>query len=86
HISDQRQPSDANRIPDPQDILGSVLVQSGQLVPASYEPNHVAYRLVTEAGLMQLPGELQERLSEACERVYQLEKEAALAEEGAEGQ
>ncbi|KWU41087.1 hypothetical protein RHOSPDRAFT_11628, partial [Rhodotorula sp. JG-1b] len=77
HIADQRQPSDANRIPDPQDILGSVLVQSGQLVPASYEPNHVAYRLVTEAGLLQLPGELQERLREACERVYELEKEAA---------
>lgn len=84
HIADQRQPSDANRIPDPQDILGSVLVQSGQLVPTSYEPNHVAYRLVTEAGLLQLPGELQERLREACERVYELEKEAALAD--ADGQ
>lgn len=80
HIADQRQPSDANRIPDPQDILGSVLVQSGQLVPASYEPNHVAYRLVTEAGLLQLPGGLQDKLREACERVYELEKEAAVAE------
>lgn len=86
HIADQRRPSDANRIPDPQDILGSVLVQSGHLVPTSYEPNHVAYRLVTEAGLLQLPGGLHERLREACERVYELEREAALADEAAQGQ
>ncbi|GAA5880460.1 hypothetical protein JCM3774_005200 [Rhodotorula dairenensis] len=77
HIADQRQPSDANRIPDPQDILGSVLVQAQRLVPESYEPNHVAYRLVTEAGLVQLPGDLHVRLKEACERVFELEKEAA---------
>lgn len=83
HISDQRQPADANRIADPQDILGSVLVQNSHLVPDSYEPNHVAYRLVTEAGLMRLPGGLGERLREACERVWELEREAA-AEEAAE--
>ncbi|GAA5990863.1 hypothetical protein JCM10908_000053 [Rhodotorula pacifica] len=86
HIADQRQPADVNRIPDPQDILGSVLVQSGSLVPSSYEPNAVAYRLVTEAGLMQLPGGLAQRLREACERVWELEKEAAAQEEQEQGQ
>lgn len=37
---------------------------------------------MTEAGLMRLPGGLGERLREACERVWELEREAA-AEEAA---
>lgn len=82
HIADERSPADANRIGDPSDILGSVLVQSGKVVGSTYEPNHVAYRLVTEeGGLMRLPQGLQEKLVEACKRVRAIEEEAAREEQ-----
>ncbi|BGP31694.1 hypothetical protein JCM10296v2_003468 [Rhodotorula toruloides] len=82
HIADERSPADANRIGDPSDILGSVLVQSGKVVGSTYEPNHVAYRLVTEeGGLMRLPQGLQEKLVEACKRVRVIEEEAAREEQ-----
>ncbi|GAA6020822.1 hypothetical protein JCM10207_001668 [Rhodosporidiobolus poonsookiae] len=80
HITDFRSSPDANRAPHPQDVLASVLVQSGKLVPQSYEPNSVAYRLVSEDGLMQLGEGLMARLVEACEKVRRVEEEVARGE------
>jgi hypothetical protein len=44
------------RIPDPQDIFGSVLLKEGVIVLGSYErmPSH---RVVSSAGLFELPSE-----------------------------
>ncbi|GAA6047001.1 hypothetical protein JCM3770_004145 [Rhodotorula araucariae] len=77
HIADDRAPADANRVPAPQDILASVLVHQGRIVPASYEPNRVAYRVVTEDGLMRLPPALLDRVREACLKVREVEQEVA---------
>ncbi|GAA5830812.1 hypothetical protein JCM11251_001083 [Rhodosporidiobolus azoricus] len=81
HIPDHRCPADANRQPSPQDILASLLVQSGKLVPESYEPNKVAYRLVTEDGLMRLPEGLHKAVVQACGRVREIEEEVASGKE-----
>ncbi|GAA5849768.1 hypothetical protein JCM8547_000557 [Rhodosporidiobolus lusitaniae] len=85
HISDLRSPADANRQPHPQDIIGSVLVQKGQIEPESFEPNKAAYRLVSEDGLMRLPEGLQGKLVEACRRVREVEVEVKREKEEAEG-
>lgn len=77
HIADERAPADANRVPDPQDILASVLVQGGRVVGASYEPNRVAYRVVSEQGLMRIPGGLLDRVRDACRKVREVEEEVA---------
>ncbi|BGP39599.1 hypothetical protein JCM10449v2_003550 [Rhodotorula kratochvilovae] len=77
HIADERAPADTNRVPSPQDILASVLVQDGKLVGASYEPNRVAYRVVTEDGLMRLPQALLDRVKKACVKVREVEEEVA---------
>jgi len=47
------------------------------VVQESYERNKVAYRVVSELGLMRLPESLQERLREACRNVREVEKEVA---------
>ncbi|GAA5912383.1 uncharacterized protein JCM6883_005650 [Sporobolomyces salmoneus] len=70
HIGDQRSPSGAQRTAQPQDIIASILVRgkTGEIVPESYERNRVAYRVVSEMGLMKLPEGLMEKLVGACER------------------
>ncbi|GAA5968805.1 hypothetical protein JCM11641_000738 [Rhodosporidiobolus odoratus] len=77
HIADARAPADANRQPHPQDVIASVLVQNGKIVPESYEANKAAYRLVSQDGLQRLPSGLHEKVVEACHRVWEVEKEAA---------
>jgi len=79
HIADQRNPAEAQRTAQPQDIIASILVnaESGEVVQESYERNKVAYRVVSELGLMRLPESLQERLREACRNVREVEKEVA---------
>ncbi|GAA5942050.1 uncharacterized protein JCM15063_004283 [Sporobolomyces koalae] len=79
HLGDQRNPAEAQRTAQPQDILASFLVRgkTGEIVAGSYERNKVAYRLVSELGLMQLPPSLFEKLVEACERVREVELEVA---------
>jgi len=51
--------------------------ESGKVVKESYERNKVAYRVVSELGLMRLPDSLMERLREACRNVREVEKEVA---------
>ncbi|GAA6017114.1 hypothetical protein JCM11491_003264 [Sporobolomyces phaffii] len=79
HLGDQRNPAEAQRTAQPQDILASVLVrgETGRVEPASYERNRVAYRVVSELGLMRLPPTLFDRVVEACERVREVEHEIA---------
>lgn len=84
HLADQRNPPEAQRTPQPQDIIASILVRgkTGELVVESYERNKVAYRLVSELGLMKLPQSLMDKLVEACKRVRQVEEEIAKEQEG----
>jgi hypothetical protein len=51
------------RIPEPEDIIGSVLVQNGELQAETYQPMPT-YRLVTREGPMKLSSYLLERLRE----------------------
>ncbi|BGP15751.1 hypothetical protein JCM10213_007954 [Rhodosporidiobolus nylandii] len=85
HIPDHRSPADANRQPNPQDIVASVLARDGEIVPESYEANTTSYRLVTSDGLQRLPEGLHEKLVEACYRVREVEEEVA-AEREKEGE
>ncbi|RKP35547.1 hypothetical protein BJ085DRAFT_3308, partial [Dimargaris cristalligena] len=63
HLEDQRNPPPYGRIPRPEDIIGSVQVEQGSIVPESYErmPTH---RTVSLKGLFQLSAELQDYIIE----------------------
>lgn len=64
HVADQRNPPPFGRIPIPEDIIGSVLVKDGAMVPGTYAPMDSAYRLVTPDGIMRLDEYLHRRLVE----------------------
>jgi len=67
HISDQRTTPALNRTPDPEDIIGSVMVDNGKIVPDSYQ-KMPTYRVVSgESG----PLALGRRLSSALIRLLQ---------------
>ncbi|KAI7875039.1 hypothetical protein K492DRAFT_136975 [Lichtheimia hyalospora FSU 10163] len=53
HIADERNPPPWGRIPYPEDIIGTVLVNNGVIQPETYQemPTH---RLVTSNGIFQL--------------------------------
>ncbi|KAM0787367.1 hypothetical protein ACM66B_003453 [Microbotryomycetes sp. NB124-2] len=72
HIADARAPADLNRVPDPSDIIASILVQDGQIVPESYEPGGM-HRMVTNDGLMRLDEGLMAIVRQAMEQVRQIE-------------
>ncbi|KAK4049056.1 hypothetical protein OIV83_004418 [Microbotryomycetes sp. JL201] len=72
HIADARAPADLNRVPDPSDIIASVLVQEGRIVPESYEPGGM-HRMVTNDGLMKLDEGLMPIVRQALEQVRQIE-------------
>jgi hypothetical protein len=61
NINDQRTPLNWGRTADPEDILGTVLVRNGQMVPNTFEamPTH---RLYTINGFFQLEPFLLEKL------------------------
>lgn len=61
HIGDERNPPPWGRIPKPEDIIGSVLLQDGQIQAGTYQAMP-AYRLVTNKGLMQLSRPLEQCL------------------------
>ncbi|KAF8456429.1 hypothetical protein BDZ91DRAFT_745580 [Kalaharituber pfeilii] len=64
HISDERNPPDWGRIPDPEDIFGSVEVDAkGNIREGSYQPC-LGYRIWTRNGIMQLSPYLREKLVE----------------------
>lgn len=51
----------ARRVPEPEDILGSVRVENGVMIAHTYEPMPV-HRLVTRNGLFQLSETMQSAL------------------------
>ncbi|CAO3643514.1 unnamed protein product [Cunninghamella echinulata] len=61
HVGDERNPAPWGRIPKPEDIIGSVLLQDGKIQPGTYQAMP-AYRLVTNKGLMQLSEPLEQCL------------------------
>jgi len=74
HIYDQRNPPPAGRIPTPDDIIGTVLVQDGVAQADTYQ-KCPSYRLYSpEYGLLQLTPHLHERLLQSLGRVTSVEK------------
>ncbi|KAK9246831.1 hypothetical protein V1506DRAFT_533877 [Lipomyces tetrasporus] len=68
-IYDLRNPPVYGRIPEVQDILGMVRVDSeGAIVPGTYEKNSM-YRLVTNDGVCRFSDYLLAKIREACEEV-----------------
>jgi hypothetical protein len=51
HVSDVRRPPDWGRIPDPEDIFGSVEVDAQGRVLGGYQPSET-YRIVTRDGIL----------------------------------
>jgi hypothetical protein len=62
HVADERAHKFPSRIPLPQDILGTVKLDEGRIVPGSYEPMMQAHRLLTSHGLAELPCHMEQRL------------------------
>ncbi|KAI7867132.1 hypothetical protein BDF14DRAFT_1727026 [Spinellus fusiger] len=65
HIADERNPPPWGRIPFPEDIIGSVLVNQGVIQANTYEPMP-AHRLVTASGLFCLSSPLAKCLLQAA--------------------
>ncbi|EAU84131.1 hypothetical protein CC1G_08672 [Coprinopsis cinerea okayama7 len=68
HVHDQRNPPPLGRIGDPDDIIGTVLVEDGVVKADTYQPMP-SYRFWTKDGLMMLTDGLRERLVQSCRRV-----------------
>ncbi|KNC87570.1 hypothetical protein SARC_00335 [Sphaeroforma arctica JP610] len=68
HVNDPRNPPYQNRIAEHEDILGSVRVAEGKMVPGTYEPMPV-HRVVSPKGLMRLQPFLHDRLLRAYSEI-----------------
>ncbi|KAJ9110245.1 hypothetical protein QFC19_001648 [Naganishia cerealis] len=68
HIADGRNLPPPGRIPEPHDIIGSVYVQSGKILPDTYEPQPM-YRICTQDGVCVLPYGLDEHVLKALQAV-----------------
>ncbi|KAF8653688.1 hypothetical protein AX16_003838 [Volvariella volvacea WC 439] len=73
HIHDERNPPPLGRIGDPDDILATVLVEDGKILPDTYQPMP-AYRFCTADGVIQLTPGLHERLREILLQEAEAEK------------
>ncbi|KAJ3576803.1 hypothetical protein NP233_g180 [Leucocoprinus birnbaumii] len=73
HLHDQRNIPALNRIGDPDDIIGSVLVENSEILAETYQPMP-AYRLVTADGLMQLTPGLAQKLKDVLGGIAEKEK------------
>ncbi|KAF9451434.1 hypothetical protein P691DRAFT_699271 [Macrolepiota fuliginosa MF-IS2] len=70
---DQRNIPALNRIGDPDDIIGTVLVENSEILPETYQPM-LAYRLVTSDGLMQLTPGLAKKLQDTLAVISNAER------------
>ncbi|RSH92219.1 hypothetical protein EHS25_008634 [Saitozyma podzolica] len=61
HITDERAIPPAGRIGETEDLIGSVFVENGEVVPSTYEPQP-SYRLITQHGPPILPKGIDEHL------------------------
>ncbi|KAJ9119433.1 hypothetical protein QFC24_005666 [Naganishia onofrii] len=68
HIADGRNLPPPGRIPEPHDIIGSVYVQSGKILPETYEAQPM-YRICTQDGVCVLPYGLDEHVLKALKEV-----------------
>ncbi|KEP45558.1 hypothetical protein V565_260910 [Rhizoctonia solani 123E] len=75
HIHDYRNFPEMGRVGDPDDILGSVLVQDGKIKGETYE-RMPAYRTCTTDGPLQLSPSLHERLLKSLREARQKESSA----------
>lgn len=75
HIHDERNVPALGRIGDPDDILGSVRVEDGKILPETYQ-RMPSYRLFTADGPPKLSAGLAKRLEEALLRQQKEENEA----------
>lgn len=68
HIADERNPPPWGRIPYPEDIIGTVLVNNGVIQPETYQemPTH---RLVTSNGIFQLSEPLRQCIVDASRKL-----------------
>ncbi|CDH56339.1 hypothetical protein RO3G_06508 [Lichtheimia corymbifera JMRC:FSU:9682] len=68
HIADERNPPPWGRIPYPEDIIGTVLVNNGVIQPETYQemPTH---RLVTSNGIFQLSEPLRQCIIDASKKL-----------------
>ncbi|KLT43291.1 hypothetical protein CC85DRAFT_284636 [Cutaneotrichosporon oleaginosum] len=84
-IKDERAVPDHDRTGPPEDIIGSVFVKDGKIVPSTYEPLPT-YRLVTPTGVCRLPHGLDSHLMNMLNAIAEQEAENARlnAEEAAE--
>ncbi|KAF5346474.1 hypothetical protein D9756_010029 [Leucocoprinus leucothites] len=73
HIHDERNLPALNRIGEPDDIIGTVLVENSEIRPETYQPMP-AYRLVTADGLMQLTPGLAQKLKDTLAKIAEAEK------------
>ncbi|TFK75644.1 hypothetical protein BDN72DRAFT_810536 [Pluteus cervinus] len=73
HIHDERNIPALGRIGDPDDILATVLVEDGKILPETYQPMP-AYRLCTSDGITQLTPGLSWRLRELLQKQAELER------------
>lgn len=67
HIFDLRKPPPPNRIPDTDDILGTVEIVDHKIKPRSFEPNEM-YRPISPFGAMAVSDNMAARLTEALNK------------------
>lgn len=73
HIRDERNIPALNRVGDPDDIIGTVLVENSEILADTYQPMP-AYRLVTSDGLMQLTPGLAQKLRDTLNAIVDAER------------
>jgi len=76
HINDDRNLPPLGRIAGPDDIIASVRVENGQVVPATYQPMPT-YRVCTTDGLLQLPHGLMDRLLDKLRQQDQIDQQSS---------
>jgi hypothetical protein len=69
NINDSRVFTPFGRVADPEDILGTIALDDGVMIPGTYEPMPT-HRLYTSNGLFQLNDFLYSRLLESLENQY----------------
>ncbi|PPR04585.1 hypothetical protein CVT24_012013 [Panaeolus cyanescens] len=73
HINDQRNIPALNRVGDPDDIIGSVLVEAGKIKPETYQAMP-SYRICTQDGVLQLTEGLAKHLKDHLVKLAKAEK------------
>ncbi|KAG9006505.1 hypothetical protein FRB94_014339 [Tulasnella sp. JGI-2019a] len=73
HINDHRNVPPMGRIGDPDDIIGTVMVQGGEIIASTYQAMP-SYRVCTADGPTRLPEGLARKLQESLEKEWEKER------------